>query len=154
MIGQGKEKKCFLLLYYYASAAAANLLQPCPTPNNPMDYSLQGSSIHGIFQARVLEWVATAFSIITMRYWILMTGKVCVIWLFSCFILMCVCVYISFQESGVDRVIKKYCGLWAHWIFTCIIKHILYLFTQVSVHFSSVHFSCSVISDSLPPHGL
>ena len=34
----------------------------CPTLSNPMDYSLPGSSIHGIFQARVLEWGAIAFS--------------------------------------------------------------------------------------------
>ena len=32
--------------------------QSCPTLSNPMDYSLPGSSIHGIFQARVLEWGA------------------------------------------------------------------------------------------------
>ena len=36
--------------------------QSCPTLSDPMDYSLPGSSIHGIFQARVLEWGATAFS--------------------------------------------------------------------------------------------
>ena len=36
--------------------------QSCPTPSDPMDYSLPGSSVHGIFQARVLEWVAIAFS--------------------------------------------------------------------------------------------
>ena len=33
----------------------------CPNPSNPMDCSLPGSSIHGIFQARVLEWVAIAY---------------------------------------------------------------------------------------------
>ena len=38
--------------------------QSCPTLNDPMDCSLPGSSIHGIFQARVLEWVAIAFSYI------------------------------------------------------------------------------------------
>ena len=32
--------------------------QSCPTLSDPMDYSLPGSSIHGIFQARVLEWGA------------------------------------------------------------------------------------------------
>ena len=36
--------------------------QSCPTLSDPMDCSLPGSSIHGIFQARVLEWVAIAFS--------------------------------------------------------------------------------------------
>ena len=34
----------------------------CLTLHDPMDYSLPGSSVHGIFQARVLEWVAIAFS--------------------------------------------------------------------------------------------
>ena len=36
--------------------------QSCPTLCNPMDYSPPGSSIHGIFQARILEWVATSSS--------------------------------------------------------------------------------------------
>ena len=36
--------------------------QLCLTPSDPMDCSLPGSSIHGIFQARVLEWGAIAFS--------------------------------------------------------------------------------------------
>ena len=38
------------------------VVQSCPTLSDPMDCSLPGSSIHGIFQARVLEWVAIAFS--------------------------------------------------------------------------------------------
>ena len=36
--------------------------QSCPTLSDPMDCSLPGSSVHGIFQARVLEWVTIAFS--------------------------------------------------------------------------------------------
>jgi len=39
-----------------------DVAQSCPTLSDPMDYSLPGSSIHGIFQARVLEWGAIAFS--------------------------------------------------------------------------------------------
>ena len=42
--------------------AAAKSLQSCPTLCDPMECSLPGSSIHGIFQARVLEWSAIAFS--------------------------------------------------------------------------------------------
>ena len=45
-----------------AAAAAAKSLQSCPTLCDPMDCSLPGSSVHGIFQARVLEWGAIAFS--------------------------------------------------------------------------------------------
>ena len=36
--------------------------QSCPTLCDPMDCSLPGSSVHGIFQTRILEWVATSFS--------------------------------------------------------------------------------------------
>ena len=40
----------------------SEVAQSCPTLRDPMDCSLQGSSAHGIFQARVLEWGAIAFS--------------------------------------------------------------------------------------------
>ena len=36
----------------------SEVAQSCPTPSDPMDCSLPGSSVHGIFQARVLEWGA------------------------------------------------------------------------------------------------
>ena len=45
-----------------AAAAAAKSLQSCPTLCDPMDCSLPGFSIHGILQARTLEWVAISFS--------------------------------------------------------------------------------------------
>ena len=40
----------------------SEVAQSGPTPSNPTDFSLPGSSAHGIFQARVLEWGAIAFS--------------------------------------------------------------------------------------------
>ena len=40
----------------------SEVTQLCPTLQDPMDCSLPGSSVHGIFQARVLEWAAIAFS--------------------------------------------------------------------------------------------
>ena len=46
----------------YAAAAAAKSLQSCPTLCDPMDCSPPGSSVHGILQARTLEWVAISFS--------------------------------------------------------------------------------------------
>ena len=45
-----------------SAAAAAKSLQSCPTLSDTMDCSPPGSSIHGIFQARVPEWGAIAFS--------------------------------------------------------------------------------------------
>ena len=83
----------------------SEVAQLCLTLSDPMDCSLPGSSVHGIFQARVLEWGAIAFSIVevTQVFYILL----------FCF-----------------------------------------LMTSVTVHkkifqFSSVHFSHSVMSDSL-----
>ena len=45
----------------------SEVAQSCLTLSDPMDCSLPGSSIHGIFQARVLEWDAIAFSIKLIR---------------------------------------------------------------------------------------
>ena len=49
--------------------AAAKSLQSCPTLRDPMDCSPPGSSAHGIFQARALEWGATAFSTGPITSW-------------------------------------------------------------------------------------
>ena len=57
----------FIIIIVAAAAAAAKSLQLCPTLHDPMDCSLPGSSVHGIFQARVLEWGAIAFSIIIVE---------------------------------------------------------------------------------------
>ena len=45
----------------------SEVAQSCLTLSDPMDCSLPGSSIHGVFQARVLEWVAIAFSGATIK---------------------------------------------------------------------------------------
>ena len=45
-----------------AAAAAAKSLQSCPTLYNPIDGSPPGSSVPGILQARLLEWVVISFS--------------------------------------------------------------------------------------------
>ena len=49
-------------LKYHQLPAAAKLLQSCPTLCNPIDGSPLGSSVPGILQARILEWVAISFS--------------------------------------------------------------------------------------------
>ena len=45
----------------------SEVAQSCPTLRDSMDYSLPGSSAHGIFQARVLEWGAIAFSVVALE---------------------------------------------------------------------------------------
>ena len=58
-----KGRKWFVYLYRLKSvmAAAAKSLQSCPTLCDPIDGSPPGSCVHGILQARVLEWVAIGY---------------------------------------------------------------------------------------------
>ena len=58
MVNGSIKKDIFSLL----AGAAAKLLQSCPTQCDPRDGSPPGSSVHGIFQRRELEWGAIAFS--------------------------------------------------------------------------------------------
>ena len=53
---------CHFLLQCMKVKSESEVTQSCPTLSDPMDCSLPGSSVHGIFQARVLEWGAIAFS--------------------------------------------------------------------------------------------
>ena len=53
---------CHFLLQCITVKSESEVAQLCPTLSDPMDCSLPGSSIHGIVQARVLEWGAIAFS--------------------------------------------------------------------------------------------
>ena len=53
---------CHFLLQCMKVKSESEVTELCPTLSDPMDFSLPGSSIHGIFQAGVLEWGAIAFS--------------------------------------------------------------------------------------------
>ena len=53
---------CHFLLQCMKVKIESQVTQSCPTLRDPMDCSPPGSSVHGIFQARVLEWGAIAFS--------------------------------------------------------------------------------------------
>ena len=57
---------CHFLLQCMKVKSESEVAQSCPTPSDPMDCSPTGSSVHGIRQARVLEWVAIAFSYILL----------------------------------------------------------------------------------------
>ena len=72
-----------------AAAAAAKLLQSCPTLCDPIDGSPPGSPVPGIFQARVVEWGAIAFSV----SWFLPTHK---------FYMYLMC-YLTNKEIGIGK---------------------------------------------------
>ena len=56
------EQMCMHYIACFRFESESEVAQLCPTLCDPMDCSLLGSSIHGTFQARVLEWVAISFS--------------------------------------------------------------------------------------------
>ena len=64
-----------------SAAAAAKSLQSCPTLCDPMDCSLPGFSVHGILQARTLEWVAISFS--NAWKWKVKVKSLSCVWLFA-----------------------------------------------------------------------
>ena len=59
---------CHFLLQCMKVKSESEVAQSCPTLSDPMDFSPPGSSVHGILQARVLEWVAIAFSCRHLSY--------------------------------------------------------------------------------------
>ena len=84
----------------------SEVAQSCPTPSDPIDCSLPGSSIHGTFQARVLEWGAMAnatFFILWSNcfrfgYWGSFTWLLCPFW-YPLIIMICVFIYVCVNTS-------------------------------------------------------
>ena len=58
---------CHFLLQCMKVKSESEVDQSCLTPSDPMDYSAPGSCVHRIFQSRVLEWGALAFSVVSHR---------------------------------------------------------------------------------------
>ena len=115
---------CHFLLQCMKVKSEREVAQSCPTLSDPMDCSPPGSSIHGIFQARVLEWGAIAFS--PFPPGIFNKYKICEI--------ICIYVHIYVQFSSVAQSCPTFCdpmdcstpGLPVH--------HQLQEFTQTHVH--------------------
>ena len=81
-LGKNTGVGCHFLLQCIKVKSENEVAQSYPTLRDPRDCSLPGSSIHGIFQARVLEWGAIAFSNIKMSY-----GKIDKFFSFELFLL-------------------------------------------------------------------
>ena len=69
------------LILFPVVGGAGLVAKLCPTPCDPMDCSLPGSSVRGILQARVLEWVAISFSRRSSIY--ITTCKIGSLWEFA-----------------------------------------------------------------------
>ena len=94
---------CYFLLQCIKVKSESEVAQSCPTLSDPMDCSLPGSSVHGIFQARVLEWVAIAFfdyihvtyilTEVSRDFWAVDTKK-----------------HLSYGRHDLNRYIYDYCN--------------------------------------------
>ena len=73
--GKNNGVGCHFLLQCMKLKSEREVAQSCPTLSHPTDCSLPGSSVHGIFQARVLEWGAIAFSKILSTQYIFVDCK-------------------------------------------------------------------------------
>ena len=67
-LGKNTGVGCHFLLQCMKVKSEREVAQSRPNLGDPMDYSLPGSSVHGIFQARVLEWGAIAFSKFLLKF--------------------------------------------------------------------------------------
>ena len=78
---------CHFLLQCMKGKSESEVAQLCPTLSDPLDCSLPGSSVHGIFQARVLEWGAIALTLLISWCPFLFTPPSLFVFLFVCLFL-------------------------------------------------------------------
>ena len=124
---------CHCLLQCMKVKSESEVAQSCLTLSDPMDCSLPGSSVHGIFQARVLEWGAIAFSehLLVLQF----------LFLLSEIIILCSCC----QHLKTTAFHSVYSCLWWEGKFDPSCSFIL----AGTVYCVDV-LSCSVVSSSLP----
>ena len=121
----------------------SEVAQSCLTLCDPMDRSLPGSSIHGILQTRVLEWVAVAFSvqvyntvihnifddyspfIVIIEYWLY--SLCCTIYLFCLF---CMMVCVSSSPAPLLPLLSSLCQLVTTSLFSKSVNIFLVIYTS------------------------
>ena len=92
----------------------SKVAQSCLTLSDPMDCSLPGSSVQGIFQARVLEWVAIAFSVSTLDSIlksrdITLPTKVCLVKAMVFPVVMCGCESWTIRKLSTEELMLLNC---------------------------------------------
>ena len=89
---------CHFLLQCMKVKSESEVAQSCPTLIDPMDCSLPGSSVHGIFQARILEWGAIYFNaLISSLFYILFIALLCSIFFF----------WLVFPKVGLPQLLSN-----------------------------------------------
>ena len=87
---------CHFLLQCMKVKSESEVAQSCLALRDPMDCSLPGSSVHGIFQARILEWVAIAFSEFDISQ--------------SNFKVLCISFQLRYHTTNFSHCLTKLCG--------------------------------------------
>ena len=100
--GKNTGVTCHFLLQCMKVKSESEVAQWCPTLSDPTDCSPPGSSIHGIFQARVLEWGAVAFS---PKSYMALNGLVWVHLTDSCFHVSYLLLYSTHVASDSAKII-------------------------------------------------
>ena len=143
--GKNTAVGCHFLLQCMKVKSESEVARSCLTLSNPMDCSLPGFSIHGVFQARVLEWGAIWFTIIAkmrLNFWFKLA---------------------IFVKGSLPRCLncQNYLLMWkCEQLISAMVIDTTYLLVTFSrkylspLWYSSVQFSHSVVSDSLRAHGL
>ena len=104
---------CHFLLQCRKVKSESEVNQSCSTLSDPMDYSLPGFSTHGIFQARVLEWVTTAFS--ALRPHIFIFNSFIFYLFFPVFELCFLCFYYRIDlESGQLKMLTVFTNIYSN----------------------------------------
>ena len=104
----------------------SEVAQSCPTLSDPMDCSLPGSSIHGILQARVLEWGATAFSgIINKPLSITLSKEIILITIFA---------KVMFTFTVLDKVTFRMSHVMVRWTDSMLYITLRYLSCLSELH--------------------
>ena len=147
----------YICIFRFYWAWVSEVAQSCPTLCHPVDYSLPGSSVHVILQARILEGVAISFSrgLLSMCDCICVCVCVCVCMYAQVLLSIheCICVYIcvirfSWAYVSMYVCIYMYSGSTEHtWVYVCV-----HMYFQVLL--STSKWSHSVVSNSLRPRGL
>ena len=92
---------CHFLLQRMKVKSENEVAQSCPTLSYPMDCSLPGSSVHGIFQAKVLEWGAIAFSVMIAIFSYIFNHKIKYRW--DLYLIIKLNFMISWRPSREDK---------------------------------------------------
>ena len=110
--GKNTGAGCHCLLQCLKVKSKREVTQSCPTLSDPMDYSLPGSSVHGIFQARVLEWAAMQCDPNSLHIHVFKCLCACVLILFSC-VTLCDPMDCSPPGSSVHGILQARTLEWA-----------------------------------------